>query len=55
MFGSRKTTLVTADEALPGRTDQTMPVPAAHFINGHPLVGPWPEGFETAIFGMGCF
>jgi len=55
MFGSRKTTLVTADEALPGRTDQTMPVPAAHFINGHPLVGPWPEGFETATFGMGCF
>ena len=55
MFGSRKTTLVTADEALPGRTDQTMPVPAAHFINGRPLTGPWPEGYETAIFGMGCF
>jgi len=47
--------MVTADEALPGRTDQTMPVPAAHFINGRPLTGPWPEGYETAIFGMGCF
>jgi len=55
MFGSKKTTLVTAEEALPGRTDQTMPVPAAHFVNGHPLTGPWPEGYETAVFAMGCF
>jgi peptide-methionine (S)-S-oxide reductase len=32
-----------------------MPVPSTHFINGHPLVGPWPEGFETAVFALGCF
>ena len=32
-----------------------MPVPSAHFVNGNPLTGPWPEGFETAIFGLGCF
>jgi peptide-methionine (S)-S-oxide reductase len=32
-----------------------MPVPAAHFVNGNPLVGPWPEGMETAVFGLGCF
>ena len=55
MFGSKKTTVVTAEEALPGRTDQTMPVPGAHFVNGHPLTGPWPAGYETAVFGMGCF
>lgn len=55
MFGSKKTQMVSPAEALPGRTNQTMPVPAAHFVNGNPLVGPWPEGFETAIFGMGCF
>ena len=30
-------------------------MPSAHFVNGHPLTGPWPEGFETAIFGLGCF
>jgi peptide-methionine (S)-S-oxide reductase len=41
-------------DALPGRSD---PIPTAsrHFINGHPLKGPYPAGLETAIFGMGCF
>lgn len=28
---------------------------ATHFIKGTPLWGPWPEGMETAMFGMGCF
>jgi peptide-methionine (S)-S-oxide reductase len=55
MFGSKKTTMVSPDDALPGRTDQTMPVPEAHFVNGNPLVGPWPEGHQTAVFGLGCF
>jgi peptide-methionine (S)-S-oxide reductase len=41
-------------EALPGRA---APIPTAksHFLNGNPLKGPYPEGHETAIFGMGCF
>ena len=30
-------------------------VPNEHFVNGNPLVGPWPAGVETAVFGMGCF
>ena len=30
-------------------------VPNEHFVNGNPLVGPWPTGVETAVFGMGCF
>ena len=47
--------MVDREDALPGRTDQTMPVPAAHHVNGNPLAGPWPDGFETAIFGLGCF
>jgi len=47
--------MVTADMALPGRTDQTMPVPTEHFELGTSLVGPWPEGFETLVVGMGCF
>lgn len=55
LFGSKKTVMVSPEDALPGRTDQTMPVPEAHFVNGNPLVGPWPEGFEVAVFGMGCF
>jgi peptide-methionine (S)-S-oxide reductase len=41
-------------EALPGRAG-AMPVPAKHYINGHPLKPPFPAGLETAIFGLGCF
>jgi peptide-methionine (S)-S-oxide reductase len=55
MLFRTKTAMVSEAEALPGRTDQTMPVPAAHHVNGHPLQGPWPEGMETAVFGLGCF
>jgi len=32
-----------------------MPVPERHAVLGNPLRGPWPAGFEVAIFGMGCF
>ena len=55
MFFNKKAEMISPEDALPGRTDQTMPVPEAHFVNGNPLVGPWPDGFETAIFGLGCF
>jgi len=41
-------------QALPGRT-RPIPTAAHHFINGHGLKGPYPEGLATAIFGMGCF
>ena len=51
----RKAQMVSADEALAGRTDQQMAVPSAHHVNGRPLTGPWPEGFRTAVFAMGCF
>jgi peptide-methionine (S)-S-oxide reductase len=50
----KKLDLPTRDEALPGR-DTTMPVPAQHAVLGTPLQGPWPAGFEVAVFGMGCF
>lgn len=42
------------DAALPGR-QQAMVVPAAHFVNGKPLKGPFPAQCEQALFGMGCF
>jgi len=32
-----------------------MPIQQAHFVNGNPTVGPFPEGLEQAVFGMGCF
>ncbi|MFM8648232.1 MAG: peptide-methionine (S)-S-oxide reductase MsrA [Actinomycetota bacterium] len=55
LFAKKNLDLVTPDEALPGRTDQTMPVPTEHHVLGTPLVGPWPAGLETAVFGLGCF
>jgi peptide-methionine (S)-S-oxide reductase len=54
MFGRNKTDMPEASSALPGRTE-AVEVPAAHFVNGKPLVGPFPQGTETAVFGMGCF
>ena len=51
----KKAEMVSQSDALPGRTDQTMPIPAAHFVNGNPLTGPWPDGSATAVFGLGCF
>jgi peptide-methionine (S)-S-oxide reductase len=55
MLFRKKADMVPESDALPGRADQTIPVPDAHFVNGNPLRGPWPDGFETAVFGMGCF
>jgi peptide-methionine (S)-S-oxide reductase len=55
MLFRKKADMVIESEALPGRTDQAILVPDAHFVNGNPLQGPWPDGFETAVFGMGCF
>jgi peptide-methionine (S)-S-oxide reductase len=56
MFGFMKkmTQLLPADRTIPGR-DARMPVPERHFINGHRLQPPFPEGMELAQFGMGCF
>jgi peptide-methionine (S)-S-oxide reductase len=50
----KKTTLPSQAEALPGRSTP-MAVPERHFVNGHRIVPPFPEGTEIAYFGMGCF
>ena len=47
--------MVAPADALPGRTDRRMVVPAAHHVHGRPLTPPWPEGFATVLVGMGCF
>ncbi|TMK23764.1 MAG: peptide-methionine (S)-S-oxide reductase MsrA [Actinobacteria bacterium] len=54
IFGRDKTAIVQADSALPGRAVEVS-VPERHDVLGTPLRGPFPEGVETAIFGMGCF
>lgn len=53
LFGT-KARLPRPDEALPGRSER-MEVPAKHTVLGTPLVPPWPDGFEEAVFAMGCF
>ena len=52
--GATSLRLPRPEQALTGR-DAVMPVPNAHFVNGHPLVPPFPAGLEQAVFGMGCF
>ena len=54
MFGLRKTRMITADQALPGRST-TMPVPARHEVLDTPLAPPYPAGTEIAEFALGCF
>jgi peptide-methionine (S)-S-oxide reductase len=50
----RKRAIPTAESALPGRLTP-IPVPERHYVNGNPLLGPFPEGLQRAVFGMGCF
>jgi peptide-methionine (S)-S-oxide reductase len=47
-------TSVTKETALPGRND-AMQVAPKHAVLGTPLAPPFPEGMETAMFGLGCF
>ena len=54
LFASSKTALPSPEEALPGR-EERMPVPAEHFVLGHRLEPPFPDGLQLALFGMGCF
>jgi len=42
------------DDALPGR-NEPMELSPQHFVNGHRIVPPFPQGLEEAVFGMGCF
>jgi len=53
-FFTKKMKLPDADNALPGRSKE-MSVPERHFVNGSLMKPPFPEDFEQAIFGMGCF
>ncbi|KLL13142.1 MULTISPECIES: peptide-methionine (S)-S-oxide reductase MsrA [Protofrankia] len=54
-FTHHKSTLPTAEQALPGRLVPAFAVPERHAVLGTPLRGPLPAGLETAVFGLGCF
>src|ERR671921_1526126 len=53
-FTRHKTNLLEPADVLPGR-EQPLPVPDRHDVLGTPLQPPFPEGYERAIFGLGCF
>ncbi len=54
LFGRDKNRMVTAQEALAGRTSP-IPVSERHTVSGNRIVPPFPDGLRTAVFGMGCF
>jgi peptide-methionine (S)-S-oxide reductase len=54
ILGRTKSRMIDPERALPGR-DEPMRVPARHDVLGNPIAPPFPDGFEQAVFGMGCF
>jgi peptide-methionine (S)-S-oxide reductase len=55
LFFREKTKMIDPERALPGRDQEIPGVPDTHFVLGTPIKPPFPEGIETAVFGMGCF
>ncbi len=55
MFFSRKKAEMPAPETAPKGRPQAIATAKTHFTNGRPFQGPYPEGSETAMFGLGCF
>ena len=53
-FMREKLVIPQPAECLPGRAEP-MPVPERHFVNRQPLAGPYPQGMQEAVFGLGCF
>ena len=54
LFSRRKPEAVSAADALPGRS-AAIPTAQNHFVNGHALKGPYPEGSQQIIFALGCY
>jgi peptide-methionine (S)-S-oxide reductase len=50
----QKSEMVAPEQALPGR-DEPIAVPERHYVLGNSLTPPFPDGYEQAVFGMGCF
>jgi peptide-methionine (S)-S-oxide reductase len=51
---SKKFAMPGSGEALAGR-EEPIATAETHFVNGQPLKGPYPEGMQKALFGLGCF
>ena len=55
LFSTRKTRMIEEADALVGRDAPAFRIPEKHAVLGTPLQPPFPEGLETAVFGLGCF
>jgi peptide-methionine (S)-S-oxide reductase len=55
LFGKAKARMIAPEDALPGRATRIFSVPDKHFVLGTPLEPPFPDGYQRAVFGMGCF
>ncbi len=54
ILSSKKLTLPTAEQAMPGR-QSAMPIHNQHFVTGQPIAPPFAEHLQQAVFGLGCF
>ena len=54
MFFTRKSTMIDKASALPGRS-AAIATAETHFVNGHPLKGPYPADSASIIFALGCY
>lgn len=55
MFAKSRAAMPTPETALRGRSTPILPASAEHYLFSRSLHGPYPEGLEVAIFGLGCF
>jgi peptide-methionine (S)-S-oxide reductase len=55
LFGRHKTKMIAPEDALSGRDRPGFAVPERHAVLGTSIKPPFPEGYETAVFGLGCF
>ncbi len=55
LFSKHKTQMIDPADALPGRGEPAFVVPDTHAELGTPIKPPFPNGLETAVFGLGCF
>ncbi len=53
-FTRKKLEMPAADTAVPGRPE-AIRLTGRHYVNGTSILPPFPEGTETAVFGLGCF
>jgi peptide-methionine (S)-S-oxide reductase len=55
LLSKKKSIMVSPDESLPGRSEPKFEIPEKHAVLETRIQPPFPDGLETAIFGMGCF